>query len=174
MAERLSYDLEPGSRGIVRAAAYPRGVAEADEPGTGGDGRPPAEVRALLACLVVTAAAVALGISLATGTPDDLPDAALGSDALFHAERALALFVIAMVVLVVVAQTLRHGLPTEIGRDAVRWPEHVRQTLEQQRSARRVADSDVLAEITDIRARLGRLEDAAAAAARRRGPREGA
>lgn len=66
-----------------------------------------------LGTLLTVAAVVGVVVSIASRVPDPLPAAALGSEAVFHAERALLLFLPVLIVMTVVAQTFRVGLPTE-------------------------------------------------------------
>jgi len=67
---------------------------------------------ALLACVVIT---------LLAGVPAKLPAVALGSDALLHVERAIALFVGYLAIAVVLVRSWEGQLPDEISGRGLKY-----------------------------------------------------
>jgi hypothetical protein len=70
---------------------------------------------------VAALALAALAVTLLEGTPGRVPGIALGSRVLLHAERAIALFAVAIATLTVLAQASRGRLPTDLSKSGLRY-----------------------------------------------------
>jgi hypothetical protein len=74
-----------------------------------------------LSVAVAALALAALAVTLLEGTPGRVPGIALGSRVLLHAERAIALFAVAIATLTVLAQASRGRLPTDLSTSGLRY-----------------------------------------------------
>ena len=72
--------------------------------------------------------AAALVVTVATGTPRDLPDVALSSSVLFHVERGVAVLAGFVAVLVLVIRTWNGQLPTELSTQGLKYGDSVTKT----------------------------------------------
>lgn len=81
--------------------------------------RPPREV--VVPILVLGSLLGAVAVSVAIGADRPYPGVALGSGLLLELERAVAVWTIVLLVLVVGDQALRGGLPDEISGRGVRY-----------------------------------------------------
>jgi hypothetical protein len=66
-------------------------------------------------------AVVAIAVSLLEGVPARLPSIALGSEVLLYAERAAALFALAIAAVSVSAQAARGRLPTQLSTSGIAY-----------------------------------------------------
>ncbi len=80
-------------------------------------------LRMLLGLLLLVAATASVWLSVDLGAPAKLPDIALDDTRLFHAERALALFLPFLIGLAVVVRGFLGYLPISIGREGLGYPE---------------------------------------------------
>jgi hypothetical protein len=70
---------------------------------------------------VAVLVAAAVCVSVVEGTPRALPGVALGSPVLLHAERVLALVVVAIAAISVLVQAARGRLPVELSTTGLRY-----------------------------------------------------
>ena len=77
--------------------------------------------RRLLGVSVAVLVAAAVCVSVVEGTPRALPGVALGSPVLLHAERVLALVVVAIAAVSVLVQAARGRLPVELSTTGLRY-----------------------------------------------------
>ena len=77
--------------------------------------------RRVLGVSVAVLVAAAVCVSVVEGTPRALPGVALGSPVLLHAERVLALVVIAIAAISVLVQAARGRLPVELSTTGLRY-----------------------------------------------------
>ena len=77
--------------------------------------------RRLLGVSVPALVAAAVCVSAIEGTPHALPGVALGSAVLLHAERVLALVVVAIAAISVLVQAARGRLPVELSTTGLRY-----------------------------------------------------
>jgi hypothetical protein len=75
----------------------------------------------VLGVSVAVLVAAAVCVSVVEGTPRALPGVALGSPVLLHAERVLALVVIAIAAISVLVQAARGRLPVELSTTGLRY-----------------------------------------------------
>ena len=74
-----------------------------------------------LGALLVSSAGGSMAVTLVTGAPARLPEVALGSVVLFHAERTVALLLLTVLAVAVVARGFEGRLPDKLGRDGVEY-----------------------------------------------------
>lgn len=84
----------------------------------------------------------AVVVTLLAGSPAKLPDVALDSDILFHFERALALVIGLLIVLVVLTQTAKGNLPVEISKDGMKFGEALQAVEDVKEAKDQVLDSE--------------------------------
>ena len=77
--------------------------------------------RRVLGVSVAVLVAAAVCVSVVEGTPRALPGVALGSPVLLHAERVLALVVVAIAAISVLVQAARGRLPVELSTTGLRY-----------------------------------------------------
>ena len=77
--------------------------------------------RRVLGVSVAVLVAAAVCVSVVEGTPRALPGVALGSAVLLHAERVLALVVVAIAAISVLVQAARGRLPVELSTTGLRY-----------------------------------------------------
>ncbi len=80
-------------------------------------------VRIVLGLLLFVGATASVWLSVDLGAPAKLPEIALDDIILFHAERALALFLPFLIGLAVVVRGFLGYLPITIGREGLGYPE---------------------------------------------------
>ena len=101
--------------------------------------------------------ALALGASLVTGMPEKLPGVALGSPVVLHAERVVAIFAAALLVLVVLVRAFQGMLPTELSGRGVKYAQ--REATEEIRDATATALEGLQTAQRVLAARVDALED---------------
>jgi hypothetical protein len=101
--------------------------------------------------------ALALGASLVTGVPEQLPGVALGSPVVLHAERALAIFAASLLVLVVLVRAFQGMLPTELSGRGVKYAQ--REATEEIRDTTAAALEGLQTAQRELAARVDSLED---------------
>jgi hypothetical protein len=101
--------------------------------------------------------ALALGASLVTGVPEQLPGVALGSPVVLHAERALAIFAASLLVLVVLVRAFQGMLPTELSGRGVKYAQ--REATEEIRDTTAAALEGLQTAQPELAARVDSLED---------------
>ncbi len=79
--------------------------------------------------------AVAVMLTLIAGTPQSVPEVALGSSVLFHVERGLLILLPAFLVFVVLIRAWNGELPNEISREGFKYPTIDPKTVEDARNA---------------------------------------
>jgi hypothetical protein len=105
---------------------------------------------ARLTALLAVALAATVAATLLEGAPSRLPGVALGSTLLLHAERAVALFALAVASLSVLAQASRGRLPTQLSTAGLGYePEAAAQVT--------IAGDGLQKELDDLRATIRAL-----------------
>jgi hypothetical protein len=97
----------------------------------------------------------ALTITVATGPPSTLPDIALNSEVLFHAERAAALLAAWVFVLVILTRAWAGELPSELSGQGIKY------SGERTREATEDAVAAILDDLGRLERRIERLEEGA-------------
>lgn len=113
-----------------------------------------------LGAAVAGAALVAIVFSLIEGAPKSLPGAALGSELLLYTERAVAIFVAILVVIVVVARAWEGKLPDELSARGFKYSDLGAAKDETEKAIDALTDEaeQARAERTDLGKRLAELE----------------
>jgi hypothetical protein len=97
----------------------------------------------------------ALTITVTTGAPSTLPDIALNSEVLFHAERAAALLAAWVFVLVILTRAWAGELPSELSGQGIKY------SGERTREATEDAVAAILDDLGRLERRIERLEEGA-------------
>ena len=90
----------------------------------------------------------ASAVTLMQGTPGALPAVALGSEVLFHLERAAALLAALMVILVMIIRAARGELPVELSTQGLRYA-----------SSDEQAEQALTFDVLQVRQAVARLEE---------------
>lgn len=108
--------------------------------------------RVVVPVLVVGSFVIAATVSIAVGAERPYPGVALGSGLLLELERAVAIWAIFLLLLVVGDQALRGRLPDEIGGRGVRYV--AQEQLDQVVQGSVEVDDDIVGRLEDLEAAL--------------------
>lgn len=123
----------------------------------------PRESKRLLGYTVAAMVFISVGASLATGTPENLPAAALQSGVVLHAERAAGLFAVLFLALLVLVRAFQGRLPEELSGRGLRYADRdavdgLRTELLGSMREIQAAQEATSAAIVDLRARVQAAE----------------
>jgi hypothetical protein len=112
----------------------------------------------LLRTAITLGAAGAVAVTVFAGTPEQLPDIALGSTVLLHLERVVAMLGSYAFVLVMVTRGWGGELPAELSTQGLKYPA-TNGTPSEALQQLVAVSSEIRAEVTELRRRVNILED---------------